>query len=60
VPHLPHFYVFCNDCPQVKVLKLRVLSTIAAKSNAAQILRELAAYASGPDADFAASAVRTL
>jgi AP-3 complex subunit beta len=60
VPHLPHFYVFQNDRLQVKALKLRVLSALASKSNAARILGELAAYANGADADFASSAVRTM
>lgn len=60
IPHLQHFYVRKNDIPQVKTLKLRLLSVLVLPANAKMVLSELSMYSGSVDLEFAAEAVKTI
>lgn len=60
IPHINHFYVRRTDLPEVKSLKLKLLSCLVLPANAKQVLEQLSTYSGSTNLDFASDAVKTI
>ena len=59
-PHLKNFFVRTTDATQIKLLKLEVLTNLAAEANISLILREFQTYIGTQDKDLIAATIQAI
>lgn len=61
-PYIKSFFIKNNDCTQIRLAKLRILTNLASSVNVSQILKELQAYIASyvDDKEFVSAAIHAI